>query len=211
MTMIPDIIITDLMMPGMDGIQLCSRIKGDERTSHIPVIMLTAKATHEERIEGLKTGADDYIIKPFNMEELTVRVKNLLAQREKLRIKYRDEKFLANQSDSDLSLDERFMQKVFRLISEHMRDFDFDSDYLHRLLGMSRGHLYRKIKAMTGLSASILIRNLRMERAGKLLMEGRHNITEVANSVGISNPSYFTRCFRDYFGISPKDYSMRVK
>lgn len=211
MTMIPDVIITDLMMPGMDGITLCTRIKGDERTSHIPVIMLTAKATQEDRISGLKTGADDYIIKPFNMEELSVRLKNLLTEREKLRIKFRNEIFMEKVSDEPLSLDDRFMGKVYKTISEHIRDFDFDTDYLHRYLGMSRGHLYRKIKAMTGLSTSILIRNFRMEKAGKLLSGTRGNITEVANSVGISNPSYFTRCFREYFGVSPKDFSKQVR
>ena len=211
MTMIPDIIITDLMMPGMDGSSLCSRIKNDERTSHIPVIMLTAKARMEDRISGLKTGADDYIVKPFNMEELKIRITNLLEQREKLRIKYRDAKIFDQPGTEISSIDEKFMEKVYRIISGHITEFDFDTDSLHRHLGMSRGHLYRKIKALTGLSTSILIRNFRMERAGKLLREYGGNITEVANSVGISNPSYFTKCFRDYFGISPKDYSKHSK
>ncbi|HBE42482.1 MAG TPA: hypothetical protein DDW27_15035, partial [Bacteroidales bacterium] len=184
MTMIPDIIITDLMMPGIDGVTLCSRIKGDERTSHIPVIMLTAKATQEERIAGLRTGADDYLIKPFNMEELAIRVKNLLEQREKLRMKYRDEKFLGKSSDEVLSIDERFLKKVYKTISEHYRDFDFDTDSLHRHLGMSRGHLFRKIKAMTGLSASMLIRDFRIERSAHLLKRKTGNVTEIANSVG---------------------------
>ena len=207
LTMIPDVIITDLMMPGMEGSSLCSRIKNDERTSHIPVIMLTAKATLEDRITGLKTGADDYIVKPFNMEELRIRLTNLLEQRERLRIKYRDEEFFDQPGAEVSSIDERFMEKVFRIISGHITEFDFDTDSLHRHLGMSRGHLYRKIKALTGLSTSILIRNFRMERAGKLLRENRGNITEVANSVGISNPSYFTKCFKDYFGVSPRDFS----
>lgn len=207
MTMIPDIIITDVMMPGIDGVTLCSRLKSDERTSHIPVIMLTAKSTQEDKITGLKTGADDYIVKPFNMEELEIKIANLFKQRDRLRIKYRDEKFFNEPASEVSSPDERFMRKFYKVISENFRDFDFDADSLHRHLGMSRGHLHRKIKAMTGFSTSILIRSFRMEKAGILIRGNQGNITEVANSVGISNPSYFTKCFKDYFGISPKDYS----
>ncbi len=211
MTMIPDLIITDLMMPGMDGSELCTQIKSDEKTSHIPVIMLTAKARMEDRISGLKTGADDYIVKPFNMDELRIRITNLLEQRERLRKKYRDGKFFDQPGTGISSPDDRFMEKVYRLISVHFPEFDFDTDSLHRYLGMSRVHIFRKIKAMTGLSASMLIRNFRLERSAQLLKTKTGNVTEIANSVGISNPSYFTKCFRDYFGISPKDYIKQSK
>jgi signal transduction histidine kinase/DNA-binding response OmpR family regulator/streptogramin lyase len=206
-TMIPDLILTDLMMPEIDGVTLCSRLKNDERTSHIPIIMLTAKATTRDKIEGLKSGADDYLVKPFNMEELKVRISNLLEQRERLRQKYRTFREHGQAEQEVGSIDDRFMEKINRLISENIRDFNFDAGDIHELLGMSRVHLYRKLKAITGLSPSIYLRNMRLEISARLLKNKSGNITEVSNSVGISNPSYFTKCFRNYFGISPKDYN----
>jgi YesN/AraC family two-component response regulator len=211
LTMIPDLIITDLMIPGMDGVSLCSLLKNDERTSHVPVIMLTAKATADERIEGLKSGADDYITKPFNMTELKVRVSNLLEQREKLRLKYRNNLIFSLSDKTSASVDDKFMEKIYNIIRENIRDFNFDSGALHEKAGMSRVHLFRKLKAITGIPPSTLIRNIRLETAARYLLSNAGNITEISNSIGISNPSYFTKCFRKYFGVSPKDYASSVK
>jgi len=210
-TMIPDIIITDLMMPGLDGITLCKRLKNDEHTSHIPVIMLTAKATADDKIEGLKSGADDYLVKPFNMAELTTRILNLLEQRKRLRLKYSGMLGLGFSPDEIRSVDDRFIEKTLMIINENLKDFDFDAGSLHTMLGMSRVHCYRKIKGLTGISPGILIRNIRLEHGADLLLKKAGNITEIANSVGISNPSYFTRAFKNYFGISPKNYIISRK
>jgi DNA-binding response OmpR family regulator len=190
-TMMPDLGVTDIMMPDLDGISLCSQLKNDERTSHIPIILLTARATADDRIEGLRSGADDYILKPFNMTELKTRISNLLALREKLRLKYGK----LNLGDSGhgklLTVDDRFMQKVREIISENLNEFSFDVGSLQERLGMSRMHLSRKIKILTGYFPGIYIRNMRLEKAAELLSQKAGNITEVANSVGMSNPSNF--------------------
>ncbi|HOO98100.1 MAG TPA: two-component regulator propeller domain-containing protein [Bacteroidales bacterium] len=207
LTIIPDLVITDLMMPGMDGMSLCRLLKNDERTSHIPVIMLTARATEEEKIEGLMAGADDYIIKPFNIKELKVRISNILEQREKLRQKYSNHFAFSLHDGESASVDDLFLKKIYNIIKENMRDFDFDAGALHEKAGMSRVHLFRKLKVLTGLSPGMLIRNIRLETAATYLVSHSGNITEIANSVGISNPSYFTKCFRKYFKVTPREYA----
>ena len=204
-TMMPDIIVTDIMMPDVDGISLCRDLKNDERTSHIPVIMLTARATIADKLEGLRSGADDYLVKPFQMEELKVRISNLLTQREK--IKYHPAQVSETRNKTPLSVDEQFIARVIKIIDENISDFDFDVGALHEKIGMSRMHLSRKLKIITGLSPHILIRNIRLEKAAELLLTDTGNITEIANSVGISNASGFSKAFREYFGVSPKKYS----
>ncbi len=205
-TMMPDLILTDIMMPDIDGIQLCLQLKSDERTSHIPVIMLTAKATTDDKIEGLRAGADDYIIKPFYIEELKTRISNLLAIREKLRRRFEKFPFPSVGADIAMSVDEVFLARTINIINENLRNYTFDSGTLQEHLCMSRMHLTRKLKILTGLSPAVLIRNLRLEKAAELLHRKNGNITEIANSVGISNPSNFTKSFRHYFGESPRDY-----
>ena len=206
-TMMPDIIVTDIMMPDIDGITLCRQLKNDERTSHIPVIMLTAKATMDDKLDGLRSGADDYIIKPFIMVELSVRIENLLQLRKKLRAKYLNLKVSDNSDEKSGSVDERFMGKVLQIISDNISNFDFDVGILHEQLGMSRMHLFRKIRILTGLTPHSLIRNLRLEKAADLISRNAGNITEIAYSVGFSNASGFTKAFRDHFGVSPRKYS----
>jgi signal transduction histidine kinase/ligand-binding sensor domain-containing protein/AraC-like DNA-binding protein len=204
-TMMPDLIVTDIMMPDLDGMELCTILKNDELTSHIPVIMLTAKATSEDKIAGLKTGADDYLVKPFIMAELSTRISNLLLIRSRLKLKY--SKFRLPEKDyPPESVDDRFMMRVLKIINTKIEDYSFDVGTLIEQLGMSRTHLTRKMKILTGMSPGNMIRNIRLEKAAELLLEKTGNITEVANSVGISNPSHFTKAFRDYFGVSPKKY-----
>jgi signal transduction histidine kinase/DNA-binding response OmpR family regulator len=206
-TMMPDLIVTDIMMPDLDGIKLCTQLKNDERTSHIPILMLTAKATSEDKIAGLQSGADDYIIKPFNMAELVTRISNLLELRNKLRLKYSKFHLLETDKETPVSVDDRFMVRVLKIINSNFRDFSFDVASLQEHLGMSKTHITRKLKVLTGLSPGTLIRNVRLEKAAKLLLSKKGNITEIANSIGLSNPSNFTKSFRKYFGVSPKDYA----
>ncbi len=206
-TMMPDIIVTDILMPDIDGIKLCTQLKNDERTSHIPIIMLTAKATTDDKLEGLRSGADDYIVKPFIIDELKIRIANLLVIREKLKLKFLNIRIPETISEKPESVDEMFMQKVVRVINENITNFEFDVGILHERMGMSRMHLSRKLKVLTGLSPHVLIRNIRLEKAAGLLIKNAGNITKIAYSVGFSNASGFTKAFRDYFGVSPKKYS----
>lgn len=203
---IPDLIISDVMMPGMNGMELCEKLKGDERTSHIPVIMLTAKSTHEDKMEGLELGADDYLFKPFNIEELTVRIRNLLEQREGLRKKYANMIGMDWGKMSVTTLDEEFLKKVTAKVTEHMQDFEFDVATLQDQMAMSRGHLFKKLKALTGESPSSLIRVMRLKAAASMIEKGGENITEISMNVGFTNPSYFAQCFKEQFGKSPSEY-----
>lgn len=211
MSMLPDLIISDIIMPDLNGLDLCIKLKYEELTSHIPIILLTAKATPEDKLTGLRSGADDYIVKPFSMDELEARITNLLEIREKLRLKYLSPGNTVLKDAKSRSVDDLFMEKVFTIINDNLRSFDFDVNYLHNLLGISRMHLTRKIKALTGLSPHILIRNIRLEKAAGLLRARVGNITEVANSVGISNPAHFTKSFSEYFGTSPRTYLKQFK
>jgi YesN/AraC family two-component response regulator len=205
-SMMPDLILSDIMMPDTDGIQLCKKLKNDERTSHIPIILLTAKATTDDKLSGLKSGADDYIIKPFNMDELKTRISNLLIIRENLKLKYLDPKSLEKIEENNKSVDDRFMENVIGIINKNLNNFDFDVNLLHNSIGMSRMHLSRKLKALTGLSPHLLINKMRLEKAAELLRLNKGNVTEISNSVGISNPANFSRAFRENFGTSPKNY-----
>jgi len=210
---IPDLVISDVMMPEMDGYQLCNKIKNDERTSHIPVILLTALTSMESKIEGLETGADDFLSKPFDASELKVRVKNLVVQRRTLA-----EKFMKNASRIGIantlglpesgmtSADENFLQRSLEIIRKHMADPDFTVDALSESLNLSRSQLYRKVQALTILSPNEYIRYCRLQKAAQMLLHNTGNIAEVAYDVGFNNPSYFSKCFKEQFGVNPSDY-----
>ena len=203
---IPDLIISDIIMPEMNGIELCKNIKTDERTSHIPIILLTAKSSVENKLEGLETGADDYLTKPFNISELHVRISNLIEQRRKLRERFRREILLEPKDIAVTSADEKFLYRVSDIIEKHIADYNFTVDNFAREIGMSRMQLHRKLNAVTGQAASDFIRNFRLKRAAKLL-KGKHgNIGEIAYDVGFNNPSYFSECFKKLFGVLPSEY-----
>ena len=203
---IPDLIVSDIIMPEMNGIELCKNIKTDERTCHIPVILLTAKSSVENKLEGLETGADDYLTKPFNISELKVRVSNLIEQRRKLRERFRKEILLEPKEIAVTSADEKFLYRVTNIIEKHIADYNFTVDYFAREVGMSRMQLHRKLNAVTGQAASDFIRNFRLKRAANLL-KGKHgNIGEIAYDVGFNNPSYFSECFKKLFGVLPSEY-----
>ena len=204
---IPDLIISDIIMPEINGIDLCKNLKTDERTSHIPIILLTAKSSMENKLEGLETGADDYLTKPFNISELQVRVSNLIDQRKKLRERFRKELLLEPKEIAVTSADEKFLYRVSNLIEKHIADYNFSVDIFAKEMGMSRMQLHRKLHAVTGQSASDFIRNFRLKRAAKLLQGNYGNIAEVAYDVGFNNPSYFSECFKKLFGSLPSEYA----
>ncbi|MBN1340933.1 MAG: response regulator [Bacteroidales bacterium] len=206
---IPGLIITDLMMPNTDGVQLCEMVKSDERTSHIPVIMLTALATVEHRIRGLETGADDYITKPFHREELKTRCNNLIAQRRMLHEKYRKGLVTEPGEISVTSADERFLKKLLNTLENHISNPELDVDLLIREVGMSRSQLHKKLKALTGLSTTEFVRNYRLKRAATLLRGNYGNVADVCYAVGFNSLSYFTRCFHELYGIAPSGYKTK--
>lgn len=203
----PDIIISDVMMPKMDGFQFCSEIKKDERTSHIPVILLTAKASGENKIEGLETGADDYLTKPFDTRELKVRINNLIEQRKRLQEKFRNEFTVSPRDITVTSIDEQLVEKAINVVENNISDTNFDTSIMAKEMGISRTLLHTKLKALTGLSTGEFIRTIRLKRAAQLLQQGRGNVTEVAYDVGFQNLSYFAKAFRKQFGQSPSHYS----
>ncbi len=205
---IPDLIISDIKMPEMDGIELCEKIKTDEKTSHIPVILLTARSTLENKLEGLETGADDYITKPFKIQELQVRVGNLVEQRKKLRQRFRKEVLLEPKDIAITSYDEKFLIRILEILEQNYSNEDFTADEFSKKAGLSRMQLHRKLQALTDQSASEFIRNFRLKRAMKLLSARKGNISEIAFEVGFNNPSYFTECFKVLFGFSPSEYQI---
>jgi len=203
----PDLVITDLMMPRMDGVELCNKLKTDLRTSHIPVIMLTAKATPDDKLAGLETGADDYITKPFEIREVLVRSRNLIAQCRKLREKFSSEIILNPRDIVITSTDEKFLTRAKDVIERHMSNEKFDVTTLCEEMNMSHSTLFRKLNALTDQSPVEFIRTFRLKRAAVLLKEKYGNVSEVAFEVGFTNPSYFSRMFKKTFSISPAEFS----
>jgi DNA-binding response OmpR family regulator len=204
-----DLLISDIMMPVMDGVAMCKALKNDETTSHIPVILLTARASGEGKLEGLESGADDYIIKPFDVRELQARIQNLIELRKALQEKYRRQCVLEPGDIPIESMDEKFLRKALDVVEEHLSETDFETVALARELCMSRMQLNRKLHALTGRSTHQFIRNLRLQRAAKLLRSQWGNVTEVAFEVGFTSLSSFARAFREEFGVSPSKYCSR--
>lgn len=203
---IPDLVISDIMMPVMDGIELCRELKTNVNTSHIPVILLTARTAVTFRYEGLETGADDYIVKPFNVEGLRLRAKNLIGQRKKLKEKYTQSGLSIPTEVSLTSVDEKLMQKTIDYIIENIGSSDLSVDRIASEVGMSRTNFYRKIKALTNRSAAEFLRSVRMNYAAQLLKTNKVRVSEVGPMVGISDVDYFRECFKKQFGLSPRAY-----
>ena len=211
---IPDIIITDVMMPEMDGIELCATLKKEEKTSHIPIIILSALAAIKNRLKGLTTGADVYLSKPFNAEELNLQLKNLLANRQKIQA-YFQKNGLAQLGllpvSMALNIDQHsqeatFLQKVQATIQEELENPDLNGDFIAHKLLLSRTQFYRKMKALINLPVSIYIRNYRLQQAKTLLKSSNEPINQIANQVGFMNPKYFSNQFSIAFGVSPSMY-----
>lgn len=199
---VPDLIICDVMMPIMDGLEMCRKVKAAIATSHIPVILLTAQTQEDQRAEGYDCGADAYITKPFSGKVLQARVRNLLENRQKLKLVYAD-KTLCTENIADAN--ERFMAQFHQCVQELMPDTNLNVETLSTKLGLSRVQLYRKIKALTGASPVEMIRVARLKKAHQLLTVTNKSISEVSYDVGFSSPSYFNKCFKDYYGYQPSE------
>jgi signal transduction histidine kinase/ligand-binding sensor domain-containing protein/DNA-binding response OmpR family regulator len=203
---IPDLIISDVMMPGMDGMEFCSQIKSDLRTSHIPVILLTARASDDSRIEGLETGADDFLTKPFKARELIVRINNLLEQRKLLRSRFSNQAAEKTSVTGINPVEEKFIAKINEQIDREIDNVKFDTEMLARSLFLSRMQLYRKMLAVTGQSPGEYIRLVRLKRAAELLAKDDLSVTQIAYEVGYGSPAQFSRAFSRQFESSPSEY-----
>lgn len=202
----PALIISDIMMPGMDGYELSARLKSDEKTSHIPIILLTAKATHQSKMKGLNMQVDEYITKPFSFPELEIRVKNILAIREKLRLKYQQSIDINAANITTTSADALFLEKADKTVKQNIDNPGFSIDDLCSELAISRSGLHRKLKAITGLSTTDFIRAIRMKHAALLIKSKAGQISEIAFKVGFSDVSYFSKCFKKQFGTTPTEF-----
>jgi signal transduction histidine kinase/DNA-binding response OmpR family regulator len=203
---LPDIIVSDVMMPRMDGFTLCDKLKTDERTSHIPVILLTAKASSQDKIEGFATGADDYIMKPFEPEEVEARIENLIEQRKRIHEHFRKHGLFEIEEEKITPVDQKFLQRTVSMITKQMSDAGFGVEELAAEMAVSRSVLLKKIEALVGEPPSELIKRTRLNKAAKLIEGKFGNISEIALEVGFNNPSYFAECFKKQFGCSPSQY-----
>jgi DNA-binding response OmpR family regulator len=206
---IADLIISDVMLPGMSGLEFCRRIKSEITTSHLPVILLTARDSESEIVEGLNTGADDYITKPFQMNQLIARCFNLIENRKRFKDRFADEEQLQGISFTVNQNDREYLDKAFRIVYENLDNPEFDVPGFCLLMSSSKTLLYSKLKSLTGLSATEFVRNIRLKESKKLLqIKGQHlTIAEISYKVGFNDPLYFSRCFRKYFGVPPSDVS----
>lgn len=210
-SVLPDLVVSDVMMPEMNGIDLCKQLKADRRTSHIPFVMLTARTAEEQKIEGYSCGANDYVTKPFNFEILQSRIKNLITQREALQ-KSLNKRIDVKTADVQItSLDEKLIKKAIKIVEENIGEPDFSVEKFSRELGMSRVHLYKKLLALTGKSPIEFIRHIRLQRAAQLLEKSQLSVSEIAYQVGFNNPKYFSKYFKDQFKILPSAYSRSVE
>jgi len=205
---VPDLIVSDVMMPEKDGFEVCDTLKNDERTSHIPIVLLTAKADVESRIAGLKRGADAYLAKPFHREELLVTLQNLLELRRKLQVKYAElpvAPIIPVPSSLIPDPEDVFLEKIRAIVEKNLSDADFEMPQLERALAMSRSQIFRKVKALTGKSPSLFIRSIRLHRAKELLATSQMNVSEVAYETGFSSPVYFSNAYLEEFGVRPSE------
>ncbi len=203
---IPDLILSDMMMPEMDGFELCTKIRSEETTSHIPFVLLTARAAIEDRLEGFELGADEYLTKPFNVNELHVRINNLLEQRRNLRERFGKEIKIQPKDITVTSLDERFLQKVIAKMEEKISDSSFSVETFSMEIGMSRKNFHRKLVALIDQTPNEFIRIFRLKRAAQLFEQKSGNVSEIAYQVGFQNLSYFTKCFKEQFGVPPNEF-----
>jgi signal transduction histidine kinase/CheY-like chemotaxis protein len=206
-TLIPDLIVSDIMMPKMDGYELCKTLKSERQTSHIPVILLTAKASEEHIVAGLETGADDYVTKPFSMTILTARIKNLIDLRRQLQQNVHREMSLKPIKTKVSAIDREFLDDLQKALKIHMSDPDFNVEQLCKILYMANTTLYRKIGALCGQTPTEFIRSYRLKQAAEMLRNGLGSVTEVAFEVGFSSRAYFTKCFKEKFHTLPSNYA----
>ncbi len=206
---IPDLIISDIMMPKMDGNKFCKKIKEDFRTSHIPVILLTALSSKQHEKEGILGGADEYMTKPFDPSLLKIRVDQLLATRRQLREKFSREKLLHPTEVAASSPDDKFLAKLVTIVEENIADPEFGTVKISREVGVSRTQLYRKMSALTEMTVKEFIRSIRLKRAAQLIVQEHMNISEAAYSVGFLQVAYFRKCFKEMYGMTPTEFAKK--
>jgi YesN/AraC family two-component response regulator len=204
----PDLVLSDIMMPEMDGNTLCTRLKTNPITNSIPVVLLTAKSRDEDKLEGLETGADAYIVKPFNMDILRRTIINLINKHRLLRLKYERNDNLEEQVDEIRlkSPDEKLLERIMECINKNLNNSDLSVDMIADTVGISRVHLHRKMKDLTGQTPHDFIRNIRLKKAAQLLANQGMNVTEVMYACGFSNSASFSTVFKKFYGMSPRDY-----
>ncbi|MEX0600890.1 MAG: ATP-binding protein, partial [Rhodothermales bacterium] len=206
---VPDLIVSDVMMPGVDGLELCSALKEDRRTSHIPILLLTARADHDSRVEGYDRGADAYLAKPFSKPELLARTRGLLANRQRLHAHFKRTSVLTLPDVDVSSRDATFLEDVTTVLEENLADPNFGVDRLADAAALSKRQLLRKLNALTGQPPSEMLRRLRMERAGALLSQDAGTVKETAHAVGYRSASSFRKAFNDHYGTSPSKFTGR--
>lgn len=199
-------ITSDIMMPGIDGIELCRRVKSDRTICHIPLILLTAKSSEQQQLEGLETGADDYITKPFNFQIQEAKIANIINLRRNMRQLFKNKLQIETHEITVTPLDEQFMIKALDLVEKNMSITDYSVETMSRDLGMSRTLLYKKILALTGKPPLAFLRTLRLKRAALLLNKSQMNVSEIAFQVGFNDPKYFSKHFKNEFGVLPSKY-----
>jgi len=202
----PDLIVSDIMMPGIDGLQLCKKIKETIETSHIPVILLTARTLVEQEIEGLETGADEYVHKPFHPRLLKLKVDKIIEARELLKQQFTKNTSFVAKEMTVTSADEKFLQKAIDFVKDHLSDADLNMEKMSGELSISRVHLYRKLKALTNQNPTEFVRTIRLKQAAYLLAQGKLNVSEIAYMVGFNSHQYFTNSFQKYFAMSPTEF-----
>ncbi|MEN7550701.1 two-component regulator propeller domain-containing protein [Rapidithrix thailandica] len=203
----PDLVISDVMMPGMNGIEFCKQLKSGVETSHIPVILLTARGSMDFKLEGMESGADDYITKPFHLQLLTLKIKNMLRSRQKLREQFQRQVRIEPKEITVTSLDEALLSKALQVVEEHMDAAKLDVTFLGKELGLSRTLLFEKIKAITGQTPNEFIQSIRLKRAAQILSQSPVKISEVCYQVGFNQPKYFSKKFKQQFGVAPSEYA----
>jgi YesN/AraC family two-component response regulator len=204
--LVPDMIISDILMPDIDGYEFCRRIRKDERTSHIPLLLLTALHSKEHEIEGLSCGADDFVTKPFDIAVLQTKIENMLSLRKSLKEKYTREIILQPASIQISSPDERFLLKAMKIVENNISNSDLDIEHFAAEIGVSRMQLYRKFDALTNMTVKEFIRNIRLKRAAQILLEKKMTVTEVAYAVGFKDLSNFRKSFHREYGMSASEY-----
>jgi signal transduction histidine kinase/DNA-binding response OmpR family regulator len=206
MSLVPGLVLSDLMMRNMDGLEMCRALKTHEKTSHIPIVLLTARAGRDDTLLGLDAGADRYLVKPFDPPELLATVRNLVEQRRVLRQRFSGSLVLKPSEMAVVPADQAFLARVLAVVERNLDDPAFDVEHLGRAVGLSRSQLHRKLRTLTHQPPTMLIRSIRLERAAELLVGQAGSIAEIAYGVGFSSQAYFARCFRDQFGVSPREY-----
>ena len=208
---VPELVISDVMMDKMNGFELCKHLKTNFSTSHIPVILLTALALDDQKAVGFESGADAYIPKPFNEDLLKIRIRKIIENRDKIKEYFQQNLTFGERKESISELDKSFMEKFRKIVEDNLIDSELNVDEIGRNMGLSRVQLYRKIKSLTNYAPNELVRIIRLKTAEQLLINSEKTISEIAYDTGFTSPSYFTKCFREYFNESPTDYLKKVR